>query len=188
MPDEGVPIPRAIRLSPDECAYIAVCNMPPSFKEISYAAKNGLSHELDLKTLSLNNSMLLEAVRNGYGNVLSLRSYFEGMDDKGHDLQLLKKYKEVLSLFKRMNAPVFQETKRKIDVCSVKVGQKKNGEYEIWFPSGTRKEDISTEYLPRLADGDMFTIHGAYAIRKLDDEQVIEELKRLPGIWSGVLK
>ena len=179
---------QSIRLSPDECAYIAVCNMPPDFREISQAAKSRKSYTLDVRILSINNSMLLEAVRKGYGNGLSLLDYFEGMDDNGHNMQLFKKYKDAMALLRRMNPSAFEDVREKIDGCSVKVGHRVGQKPEVWFPSGVRRAEINMEYLPEVADEDWFTIHGAYAIRKLNGSTTTEELKRLPGIWSGVLK
>lgn len=176
-----------IRLSPVECAYIAACQMPPSFEEISRAAKNKLPFPLEVEKVSPN-SMLFKAISKGYGNKLPLRDYFEGMDENSHNLQLFEQYRQVLPRLKEKNISAFREIVREIDLCSVKVGRFGNGEFLVYFPSGKRKAPIRLDYLPDLVShGDFISIHYDYAIRQLEDK-VIDRLKKLPDIWSGVLK
>jgi len=183
----GKGVPTAIELSPDECAYIAVCSMPPSFAEISYAAKNKLTHRLDVSKLSLNNTMLLNAVRQGYGTQQPLRRYFEGMDDGSHNMQLFKKFNGIMPKFRKSVETAFRETRKEIDNCSVKLGYYEAGKFYVWYPSGIREDDVKTDYLPGLADGEFLTIHGAHAIRKLNEGETIKKLKALPKIWNEVL-
>jgi hypothetical protein len=122
----------------------------------------------------------------GYGTELPLYKYFEGMDNSSHNLQLFKKFSGIMPKFKKSAETAFEDTKKEIDGCSVKLGYYESGEFYVWYPSGIRKDRINTYYLPGLTDGDFFTIHGAHAIRKPDNETA-KKLKALPELWSEVL-
>jgi hypothetical protein len=178
-----------------EAQYIVTCVDYPNIHAKEIIKKLNSSIERD-SSMTLGISELYSAFPILVSNIVTsgntVKKYFESMDEYGHNSILIKDLKKISGNDRLKGTNIIKDLIKKASDCSVQLGRFENDTSTIWTPLGLHEEQIDTRYIIRR--NGYFATHGIneigqkIVIEYLENENIIEDLKKISDMWTDVLE